>query len=122
MKPSPTRPTALTRGKRTPLRELPPRPGDELFLNPGNAYLRRYELGECIVIVTREGGMYHLSISHRRRYPSWDEIVEAWYRTVPGAEGRVGAMVLPPLRLYLNVDENCMQVHEIDGAEFREGP
>lgn len=111
----PRKPTALAR-RPSPLREVPPRPGLERLIGPANSYLRTYELGECSVIVTREFEHYHLSIAHSRRYPTWDEIAEAWYRVVPGAAGRTGVLVLPPLHEYINFHPNCFQVHEVDGA------
>lgn len=102
------------------LAEMPPTPDlERLMLTPENSYLRCYRLGECSVIVTREGGRFHLSVAHPRRLPGWAEVAEAWYRCVPLAGRRTGCVALPPVADYVNVNPNCMQVVEIDGV--REG-
>lgn len=104
---------------RKPLRlaEHPPTDQDQrTFIRPGiNSYFRRYSLGECSVIVTREYGKWHLSIAHPHRYPTWDEIAEARYRLLP--DGIVVAMILPPKQFYINIHRNCFQMHEIDDSE-----
>jgi hypothetical protein len=79
---------------------------------------RAYTLGRCRVIVGREpigaGGelKWHLSISHRARYPTWDEIREARYRFIPNDV--TVAMILPPKEEYVNFHENCFHLHEIE--------
>lgn len=96
--------------------ELPPPPQLlATMINAANDYLRVYLIGECSAIVTREHGKWHLSIDGRTRYPTWLEISAAWYRLIPGAEGIAGALVLPPLHEYVNVNEFCMQVLQIEG-------
>lgn len=94
-----------------PLAERPPRPGDAVFLNAFNSYLRVYSLGPCSVIVTKEFGRWHLSIAHPSRYPHWDEIAEARYRVLPA--GVTVALVLPPRAEYVNYHPNCFQLHEV---------
>jgi hypothetical protein len=81
-----------------------------------NTHLRTYELGECSVIVTREGGRWHLSISHPRRYPEWDEIAEARYRLLPKTQ--TFALPLPPESEYLNLNANCFHLYQIDHDAF----
>jgi hypothetical protein len=72
-----------------------------------------WRLGACLVIAGIEQGRWHLSISHRHRYPSWDEIREARYRFVP--DDVMMAMLLPPRSEYVNIHPNCFHLHEIDG-------
>jgi hypothetical protein len=56
---------------------------------------KAYEFGECFVIVGDEPGIgWHMSISHKNRYPSWEEIKEARYRFIP--DEVTMAMLLPP--------------------------
>jgi hypothetical protein len=93
-----------------PLAELPTRPDDGL-LNPANSYLRRYTLGPCSVLVTREHGRWHLSISHPARYPTWDEVAEARYRVLP--KSLHFAMMLPPEGEYVNLNPNVFQVVQV---------
>lgn len=69
--------------------------------------------GEVAVCVSREEGNWHISISHPRRYPTWDEIYQAWYDLVPDAEYRTGAIILPKKAEYVNIHPNCFHVHEI---------
>lgn len=70
-----------------------------------------YRLGECSVIITREHCRWHLSIAHKRRYPTWDEIAEARYRLCP--KNLTMALLLPPVDKYVNLHANCFQLHEI---------
>jgi hypothetical protein len=102
--------------KPLPLVELAPDPRGETLLvgtmfGVTNAYFREYLLGECPVVVTREGGRWHLSISHPRRYPTWDEIAEARYRLLPKTQ--TFALPLPPAAEYINLHKNCFHVYEI---------
>lgn len=75
----------------------------------------QYRMNGCLILVSppyQEQG-WHLSISHTRRYPTWEEIAFAWYTLVPEAETRSGVLVLPPIEDYINIHEYCMQVHEL---------
>jgi hypothetical protein len=66
---------------------------------------------DCHIIVSREQGRWHMSISHNERYPSWDEIHEARYELLP--EERTFAMILPPKSEYVNLHHNCFHLWEI---------
>jgi hypothetical protein len=72
-----------------------------------------YRLGVCLCIVTHDGGTYgwHLSISHKTRYPLWDEIAEARYRLLPA--NITMAMILPPAEEYVNIMPRCFQLVQI---------
>lgn len=112
----------FTRKKPLDLAEYPPPPAlAARLVNNHNGYLRTYRLGECSVIVTKEHGRWHLSVANPNRLPSWDEVAAAWYRTVPGAAGVFGALVLPPLHEYVNVHEFCLQVKQIDDPDLSPG-
>lgn len=76
---------------------------------------RAWRLGACAVFAGVEMGKWHLSISHRSRYPTWDEIKEARYRFIP--DNVTMAMILPPRGEYVNVHPNCFHLHEIDGED-----
>src|SRR5262245_19530158 len=70
-----------------------------------------YTLGECSIVVTRNlGKLWHLSIAHPDRYPTWDEISQARYRCVP--KNIWMAMYLPPPHDYTNIHRNCFQLVE----------
>lgn len=78
---------------------------------PTPAYVRTYELGDCHVIVTREHGLWHLSISARDRYPTWHEITQARYRILP--DQCTMAILLPPQASYININPNVFQLVEL---------
>lgn len=87
---------------------------DALRGGPGVRF-RRYRLGQCTVFVDQEpagpGGrlLWHLSISHPRRYPTWDEIKVARYRLTPADVTM--AMLLPAPEQYVNVPEQDNVFH-----------
>ena len=56
---------------------------------------------------------WHLSISGRDRYPSWDEIVDARYRLVP--DEVTMALLLPPREEWVNAHEFCFHLHQVAG-------
>jgi hypothetical protein len=67
--------------------------------------------GELVVIVTKDNGYWHLSVSHRNRYPTWDEIKDVRYKFLPN-EITVG-LLLPPKEEYVNVHPNCFHLWEV---------
>lgn len=75
--------------------------------------------GHLTVFVSRDDGLFHLSISHRTndhppvpgRYPTWDEIKEARYLFAP-AEVTM-AMLLPPESEFVNVHETTFHLWEV---------
>jgi hypothetical protein len=72
-----------------------------------------YARGDLKACVALEAGLWHMSISHPRRYPSWDEITNAWYRLVPDAENIEGSMLLPRAADYVNLHQNCFHVWQL---------
>lgn len=78
-----------------------------------------YRLGQCSVITSPPymSRGWHMSIAHRSRYPTWDEIAAAWYGTVPDADNRIACMVLPPKAEYINLHNFCFQIHELQKDE-----
>ena len=93
---------------------------------PGDHRAYRSASG-CDVIVAREPAMaapagiwlppaelelWHLSIAHHDRYPSWDEIADARYALVP--DEVTMAMLLPPRGDYVNAHEHCFHLWQID--------
>jgi hypothetical protein len=70
-----------------------------------------YTLNGCSVIVGIENGLWHLSIAHKNRYPSYDEIKQARYKFVP--DNVTMAMLFPPKDQFVNVHPNCFHLWEI---------
>lgn len=77
-----------------------------------------YRWGDCTAHVAKEMGMWHMSISVPYRYPSWDEIYQAWYDLVPDAQEIAGAIILPRKAEYVNIHPNCFHVHQLSDAEI----
>jgi hypothetical protein len=75
-----------------------------------NRKIQAFTFGECSILLTKEYGLLHMSISHPSRYPTWNEIAHARYKLIPA--DRDAVMVLPPEDEYINHHENCFQVHE----------
>lgn len=76
--------------------------------------------GHLSAFLAREGGSWHLSISHRRRTkrglvpgrnPRWDEIKDARYRFAP--PDVTMAMLLPPEAEYVNAHETTFHLWEV---------
>lgn len=73
----------------------------------GALFCETYSVGECNVIVAREPAgkhrefLWHLSISHPDRYPTWDEIKTARYLLLP--KDICCAMLMPPPEFYVDV-------------------
>jgi hypothetical protein len=92
-------------------------------LKSASVGLRRFALGECNILVAQEplgphgALLWHLSISHPSRYPTWDEIKTARYELTP--HDVTMAMILPPPAEYVNVvaQDNVFHLHEIE-AEY----
>lgn len=76
-------------------------------------------LGECKVIVALEPAgakgemLWHLTISHQDRHPTWDEIKTARYRLLP--RSLCFGMLLPPPEQYVNVpaQDHVFHLYEV---------
>lgn len=90
--------------------ERPP----EFYVNlePGTT---AYMLGQCSVLIAPPylSRGWHVTIAHRSRYPTWDEIAKAWYDGVPDSDKRIACMVLPTKDAYINYHEYCFQLLEL---------
>jgi len=75
-------------------------------------HCRAFKVNSCSVLVGQEPDIgWHLSISHPKRYPTWDEIKFARYQFMPG--DITVAMLLPPPDRYVNVYDTCFHLHQI---------
>lgn len=79
-----------------------------------------YTWGDVKAIVTKDEGLWHISVSLAYRYPTWEEVKSAWYDLVPGAENIAGAIILPRKRDYVNLHPNCFHVFELNDSEIKE--
>lgn len=108
-------------------------PYEEVRPPPTTPYAKCYQTRKgCSIIVAQEPArvaprgiwlpqealmLWHLSIAHRRRYPTWDEIADARYEFCP--HDITMAMLLPPPEQYVNLHEYTFHVWQI---EDRRGP
>jgi hypothetical protein len=56
--------------------------------------------------------LWHLSVSHPDRYPTWDEMADVRYELVP--DEVTMALLLPPRAEYVNAHEHCFHLWQID--------
>lgn len=69
-----------------------------------------YRAGRLTAIVSRDGGLWHLSVSHPARYPSWDELASARDALTP--PHITLAMIFPTADKYVNIHETCLHLWE----------
>lgn len=82
-----------------------------LEINPLEKDIKGFRKDGLVIMVgTMPSGKKHLSISHKDRYPTWDEIFEARYALLPGNIDM--AMYLPSKSEYINVMTNCFHLFE----------
>lgn len=90
-------------------------PVTELFALAGvpnpTAWTRNVHDGRLLALVAQEPTGWHLSISHPRRYPTWDEIAHARYELLPG--DITMAMLLPPMDEYVAVHDHAFHLHQL---------
>lgn len=72
---------------------------------------RSYKDGECTIIVSKDYGKWHLSISHPRRLPTYNELKEARYKYTPNLITM--AQIFPPLEQYVNIHPFCLHLWQI---------
>jgi hypothetical protein len=65
---------------------------------------------ELSIVHTIDNDKYHLSISHHRRQPSWNEIKEIKYQLLPDTNMTIS---LPPKNEYVNIHNNCFHIFEV---------
>jgi hypothetical protein len=84
------------------------------YLEPGARCFRSSHLMALVSQIP----LWHLSISHPHRYPTWNEIFDARYRLIP--DEAMMAMILPPKASYVNIHESCFHLHELTDPEKKE--
>lgn len=82
----------------------------DLAVIVGLEHARRAPEGIWLPPGARE--LWHISISHPYRYPTWDEIADLRYLLCP--EDITMAMLLPPPERYVNVHEHVFHLWQIE--------
>lgn len=62
----------------------------------------------CNLVITKDAGLYHLSISRKDRLPSYDELKSARYQFLPEVPYMV--QIFPPESDFVNVHEFCLHL------------
>ena len=65
----------------------------------------------CVAFAGQDGGLWHVSVSHPRRLPSWDEMRTAREAMTP--DHVTMAFILPPRAQYVNIHPNCLHLWQI---------
>lgn len=78
---------------------------------PESPATKWYAMGDTRIAVAVELGRWHMSISCKDRDPTWDEIATARYRLIP--DRVTMAMLLPPMREYVNLHDHVFHLHEM---------
>lgn len=74
-------------------------------------HARVFQNGNLRVLVSTDAGYLHLSISHKERYPTWDEIKSAREEFLP--MDKTFAIYFPPSDEYVNIHPNCFHLYEV---------
>ena len=69
----------------------------------------------CKVIVSIDGGLWHLSISKEKTQPSYKLLKAARYKFLPG--DITVAQLFPPEKEFVNIHEFCHHLWELAGHE-----
>lgn len=72
-----------------------------------------HTLSGCYGIVSKDNGLWHLSISHPKRLPTYDELKEARYNYMP--ELHYVAQIFPPKNEFVNLHPYCLHLWELSG-------
>lgn len=83
---------------------------------PGTEVYREMKRGFTL-FKSIENGLVHCSISHPKRWPTWDELKFIRYNFM--RECRYVAQILPPENEFVNIHNNCFHLYELDPKELR---
>ena len=75
------------------------------------------KLGECNVLVSIDNGLWHLSISHPKRLPTYEELKEARYKFMP--DNIYAAMIFPPQKEFVNAMPYCLHLWQLENNKIK---
>ncbi len=70
-----------------------------------------YQEEDLQIFVSKDEGLWYLSISHPTRFPTYEEIKHAQYVLLP--DEVTMAMLFPPKKEFVNIHNNCFHLWEI---------
>lgn len=92
-------------------KEIDPGPIKKFFPGGLRAFVFKGESGTLVrVMLSKDAGRWHISVSCKDRYPTWEEIKAARYELVP--EEAFMVMALPPPEHYINLHSNAFHLWE----------
>jgi hypothetical protein len=101
--------------KRTSVQDLPypvEVAVNSMIANMAEESLRAFTFGDCRVLVGFDQSIgFHLSISCKDRYPTWDEVAHARYHLIPNEATM--AFVLPPMEEYVNIHDYTFHLWQV---------
>jgi hypothetical protein len=71
-----------------------------------------FRMGRCLVLVTIDGGKYHLSISTEKEIPTYEELKQARYQFIP--DDAFMAQIFPPKSDFVNAHPYCLHLFEVE--------
>jgi len=71
-----------------------------------------FKFGRCDVIITIDGGAWHLSISTREALPSYKELKQARYKFCP--DNIYMAEIFPPKDEFVNIHPYVRHLYQIN--------
>lgn len=87
---------------------------------PGLTHPHRiYQKGGLLVLCSNEDGLWHLSITAKKRNPAYPEIKDARYNLVP--DNVHMAMIFPPEAEFVNVHKGCFHLFQLAVSEVKNG-
>ena len=64
----------------------------------------------CNLVITKDAGLHHLSISRRDRLPNYNELKSARYQFLPDVPYMI--QIFPPTEDFVNVHQFCLHLWE----------
>lgn len=69
-----------------------------------------FRIGKCRIIVSKDAGLWHLSISRKDRLPNYDELKMARYQFMPDVKYAV--QIFPPKEDFVNLHSFTLHLWE----------
>lgn len=69
-----------------------------------------HKIGKCNIIISKDAGLWHLTISRKDRLPTYDEMKTARYQFLPDVPYMV--QIFPPKKDFVNVHQFCLHLWE----------
>lgn len=74
---------------------------------------QQHKFGKCYVMVSKDNGLWHMSISRKDRLPNYEEIKYARYAYLP--DDIYIAQIFPPTSEFVNAHQFCLHLWELSG-------